>query len=105
MAKYQIHSVPPTDYRYFFVGPQTTALVKTGAGYLHNVIINAVTVAGVLAFYDAVVSSNTTILALNLAVRGAGSQVPYEFPVNVNFATGLFLNAQSGSYEVTVSYS
>lgn len=74
----------------------TTTLVKTGAGILHTLTVNA-TAAGTITIYDNTSAAGTKIATIKASV------VEQTFTFDVAFATGLTI-VTAGASDITVSF-
>ena len=79
-----------TQPPYKFTNVTADAAVKGQPGFLHGIMINAVTTAGVLTLYNNTSEASPAIAAIDLATRAAGAQVPHFLPFNIEFSTGLY---------------
>jgi len=78
--------------------------VKASPGFLHNVVIGNVFVAGGLEIYDDTAAATGMIGTLDLATRAAGAQVPMNIIFDVNFGTALTYALKS-SIGAVISYN
>ena len=74
----------------------TLSQVKTGAGYLHAIIVNSAA-AGAITVYDGTSTSGTKIATLKASVAEG------TYMYNVKFSTGLRVEMASNP-NITVSY-
>ena len=74
----------------------TLSLVKSGAGFLHAVIVNS-TAAGAVTIYDNTAASGTKVGTLKASV------VEGSYIYNVKFSTGLWIDNAS-NMNLTISY-
>lgn len=91
-----VHKVE-NRYSYTYQAAVGTTTIKSGAGFLHAITLNAPSAGGVLTAFDSVGTSATIIASL-----GTASQ-PQTFTFNVSFTTGLSV-ANVGTQPYTVSY-
>jgi hypothetical protein len=92
------NGVTLVGYSFQNITTSTTTVVKSGAGVLHLVNVNALgTVASLVTIYDNTAGSGTKIGTINsLTLSGA-------FQYDLAFATGLTL-VTTGAPDITVSY-
>lgn len=84
-------------FSYSNIASATTTTVKSGAGFLHSIVINT-TAAGTITIYDNTAGSGTKIGTIAASVV-IGSTMMYD----VSFATGLTI-VTAGASDITVSY-
>ena len=78
------------------ISTATTTLVKTGAGVLHNIVINT-TSAGAITVYDGIDNTGAVI-----GIIAASAPVGSNFKYGVGFKTGLTI-VTAGASDITVS--
>lgn len=90
----------PFGHTYAHISTATTTTVKSGAGVLHNISVNALgTVASSCTVYDNTAGSGTIIAVIN-TLNLSGS-----FILDVSFATGLtIVTTGTVAPDITVSY-
>lgn len=77
-------------------------LIKTGGGYLKQIVVTNVTVAGTLTVYDSTTETGTIIQQVTLAISNA----PVVIPVEGGFTTGCFVGFDATlAGRVTVSFA
>uniref|UniRef100_A0A6H1ZXV1 Uncharacterized protein n=1 Tax=viral metagenome TaxID=1070528 RepID=A0A6H1ZXV1_9ZZZZ len=101
MANFFLRDVPPTDYYRIEGGAGT---IKATSGYLHNIVIGTVSVAGDLKLYDDTNLATGQITEISIGVPAAGILVPNSLLFNVAFGTALCYD-MNGSATVTISYA
>lgn len=75
--------------------------LRAGAGYVEQIVITNVTVAGTLTIYDSLTETGTVIQAITLAISNA----PVYIPIKGQFSTGLYVGFDATlAGRVTVSY-
>ena len=74
----------------------TDAVVKTGAGVLHTIVFNGMTVVGDVAVYDGIDNSGTLIGTLILRSAVQVSCQPMTFLYDCKMDTGIFLEYADG---------
>lgn len=84
------------DYRYTYIGEATTTQVKTGAGYLHAIVVGE-TAAGQISIID-----NTSGSTVNLGALKA-SIVEGTYTFDCHFQTGLRI-ITAGASKISVIY-
>jgi len=77
-----------------------SALIKTGQGALHGVIVNSHT-SGTLKFWDNTSAATTVLLNTYTFPAGSGT---YMFPPGIEFTTGLYATV-GGTIDYTIVYS
>lgn len=80
----------------------TTTVVKSGAGFLHAIIINKATATGVITIYDNTAASGTIIATITQPAAVLATS--YVLPYNVSFATGLTIVTSAAAQDITVSW-
>lgn len=83
-------------YSYNYITSATTTQVKTGAGFLHSITVNA-TAAGTIGIIDGISGTTVNIGQLKASV----AEGTYIF--DVEFSTGLRIITGAAS-DITVSY-
>lgn len=87
-------------FSYTHISTATTTTVKSGAGFLHNLVVNTLgTVASTCTIYDNTAGSGTVIGVINTLALGG------TFSFDVSFSTGLTLvTTGTVAPDITVSY-
>lgn len=106
-----VNDVHKVEQRFSYVNITTnaTTAVKTGAGFLHTIVINnpaLITVANLtITVYDNTAGSGTKIGTWTVPF-GLTTQVPFTIPINVAFATGLTIvtGGPTVTGDLTVAY-
>lgn len=80
----------------------TTTTVKSGAGFLHAIVINKGVLAGVITIYDNTAASGTKIGTITFGAALL-SDPPGLALYDINFTTGLTI-VTSAATDLTVSY-
>lgn len=80
----------------------TTTTVKSGAGLLHCIQINAAAATGVITVYDNTAGSGTKIATITMPATLLANQVTLYF--DVKFATGLTIVTATAAQDITVAY-
>lgn len=82
-----------------YISTATTTQVKTGAGILHKIIVNAPASGSTIGILD-----NTTGTTVNLGeITNTTDLKPYELVYDCRFSTGLRI-VTSGTDDITVVY-
>jgi hypothetical protein len=93
-------NVTAVGLSYNHISTATTTTVKSGAGTLHNIVINTKGIAGIATVYD-----NTTATAPVIAVIDVTIQ-PIDLNYDIKFNTGLtIVTTGSTAPDITVSYA
>lgn len=82
----------------------TTALVKTGAGALHNITINGITTVGDITVYDGVDATGDIIAVLHLNTATSISVQPITLNYDLELTTGLYIAYGTAVADLTVTY-
>lgn len=87
---------------YANIATATTTTVKSGAGFLHSIVINKHVATGIITVYDNTAGSGTLIATIT---TGAAllSDPPLTAILDVSFATGLTI-VTSQAENITISY-
>jgi len=80
----------------------TTTVVKSGAGFLHAIIINKTTATGVITIYDNTAASGTIIATITQPAAVLATS--YVLSYDVSFATGLTIVTSTAAQDITVSW-
>lgn len=84
---------------YEYISSATTTQVKTGAGILHKIVVNAPVASSTIGIID-----NTTGTTVNIGeITNTTDVKPYELIYDCRFATGLRI-VTSGADDITVVY-
>lgn len=96
-----VTAVEEAGRTYSHISTSTTTTVKSGAGFLHTINVNALgTVASTVTIYDNTAGSGTVIAVLNTLTIGQGS-----YTYDIAFSTGLTLvTTGTVAPDITVSY-
>ena len=78
----------------------TTTVVKSGAGILHAVIINAPAATGTITIYDNTAASGNIIATITM-VAGQAISIPY----NIFFSTGLTIVTAVSAGNITIAFT
>lgn len=70
----------------FITNATADLAIKARPGYVKQIVISNVTVAGTLTLYDSLTETGTILFQVTLAI----SNVPIVVPLEGNFGTGLF---------------
>jgi hypothetical protein len=80
----------------------TTALIKTGRGFLHSVVVNKAVISSTIKIYDGIDAGGT--LKATITYGGAlTSDPPWDAIYDIGFDVGLTIVTSAAS-DVTVSY-
>ena len=89
-------------FNYLNISTATTTVVKSGAGFLHLIVVNKHVATGVITIYDNTAGSGTKIATIT-----TGAALTSDSPIcslyNVSFSTGLTI-VTSQAEDLTVSY-
>lgn len=96
-ALLRVSSIVPFTFSNITTSAQT--VVKSGAGVLHGIAVNAQNISA-MAAYDNTVSGGTTIFTLGASAQTGG---PF-YTFDLNFATGLVISTGSSNSNITVVY-
>lgn len=77
-----------------------SALVKTGEGALHGIIVNSHT-GGTIKFWDSLTAATTVLANTYTFPSGSGT---YMFPPGIIFTTGLYATV-GGTLDYTIIFS
>lgn len=80
----------------------TTTTVKSGAGFLHNIIINTSVALATITLYDNTAASGTKIATVTMPAALLASQIVLTY--DISFSTGLTI-VTTGTQDITVSSS
>ena len=86
-------------YKYNHITTDTTTVVKSGAGVLHNICVNTPTATETVTIYDNTAASGTVI-----AVLTSYASVPGCAELDVVFTTGLTIVTATAAGDITVAY-
>jgi len=96
---------PIADFPWQYAHLVSDALVRTGQGALHTIVVNGLTTAGDCTVYDGVDATGVPIAILHLDPTTSISVQPITLTYDVEFRTGLFLDFGVGLVaDLTVSY-
>jgi hypothetical protein len=84
-------------FTYLNITTSTGTLVKSGAGMLHNIVLNSAVASGTVKLYDATVATGTALFA---TITPIAAPVTMQYDVVLN--TGLFVQTNS-ALDITVS--
>lgn len=87
-------------FSYTNITTDTTTTVKSGAGFLHLITINAPTATETITIYDNTAGSGTKIGTITIPA----SPMPVTLTYDVAFGTGLTLVTATATSDITVSY-
>lgn len=79
----------------------TTTTVKSGAGFLHLIMINAAVASATITIYDNTSAAGTKIATITMPATLLSSQIVLRF--DVSFSTGLTI-VTTGAEDLTVSW-
>jgi len=82
----------------------TTALVKTGAGVLHSIVLNGLTTVGDITVYDGINAGGTVLAILHLATATSISVQPMTLEYDAEVTTGIYLAYGTAVADLTVMY-
>lgn len=85
------------QFSYFNTTSNGTTVIKSGAGFVHNLTVNTLSILGQSILYDNTASSGTKLATINTTI----SNNPYLY--NAKFTNGLTL-VNTGGGDVTISY-
>ena len=80
----------------------TTTTIKSGAGFLHAIIVNTPVASATIKIYDNTAGSGTLIGTITCGGTLASDQIS-DYMYDVSFATGLTI-VTSGATDITISY-
>ena len=83
-----------------FTATTIGTLIKTGEGVLFSLIFNKPVAAGVITLYDGLTTGGTLIGTITVPASPQLSVLP----LNIRFATGLFIVIATNAQDLTVSY-
>lgn len=97
---------PITSKGWPFLNVTADALVKTGRGVLHSVVLNGCTVVGDIVIYDGIDAGGTVIATLNVRSAVHVSFQPIPFIYDCEITTGIFVDISSSTFagNITVMY-
>lgn len=87
-------------YRYLNITTQTTTLVKTGAGFLHAIVLNKPLATGTVKIDDALTDTTPVIGTITIPANPQPSTIIYD----IAFNTGLTVVTGTASSDITVCY-
>ena len=90
-------------YGYANITTTSTTTVKSGAGFLHNIVINTPVATSVITLYDNTGGSGTKIGTITLPAA-ITNQGPITVPYNVSFNTGLTVVVGTAACDITVAF-
>ena len=88
-------------YVYANITTDTTTTVKTGAGVLHAITLNAPTATEVITIYDGLSSSGTKIGTITVP----SSPQPATLFYDVEFTVGLTIVTGTATSDITISFN
>ena len=91
---------PAPFYSAANITTQATTLVKSGAGFLKNIVLNKPTATTTIAIYDGLDANGT----LKGTITIPASPQPVSLPYDVAFATGLCIVTGVANSDITVVY-
>ena len=94
---------PAIDFPWSKVNVTEDTVVKTGAGVLHAIVFNGMTVVGDVAIYDGIDDTGTLIGTLILRSAVHVSCQPITFTYDCEMDTGIFIDyddAFTGNFTV-----
>jgi len=97
---------PITDFPWEKLNVTANTVVKTGAGALHSVVLNGVTVVGDIVIYDGVDATGVVIATLNVRSAVSVSFQGITFLYDCKIDTGIFVDIASSTFagNITVMY-
>ena len=94
-----------SDFPWEYKHVAADALVRTGQGVLHSIVLNGLTTAGDATLYDNVEAAGTAIIGiLHLATTTSVSVQPITLLYDVELKTGLYIEFDTLVADLTVSY-
>jgi hypothetical protein len=84
-------------YSYNNISSDTTTVVKSGAGFLHSIVINTLAATGTATVYDNTAGSGTKIATIATAAMGT-------LLYDIAFGTGLTIVTATAAPDLTVCY-
>jgi len=90
-------------YGYSNITTVATTTVKSGAGFLHNLVINTPVATSVITIYDNTAASGTKIATITLPAT-ITNQGPIVIPYNVSFNTGLTISTTVAASDLTAAF-
>ena len=97
---------PVIDFPWSYSHVTADALVKTGPGVLHTIVVNGLTTAGDATIYNNVAEAGAAIIGvLHLDTATSISVQPITLLYDVAFTTGLYIGFDATLVaDLTVSY-
>ncbi len=83
---------PVVDFGYQFVHVAADALVHTGKGILHTIVLNGLTTEGDCTVYDGVDNTGAVIAVLHLWDDTSVSVQPITLTYDCRVSTGIYLD-------------
>jgi len=81
-----------TEFGYQFAHVAADALVLTGKGILHTIVVNGLTTAGDVTVYDGIDNTGAVIAVLHLDPTTSVSVQPITFLYDARVVTGIYLD-------------
>ena len=97
---------PVSDFPWEYAHVAADALIRTGQGVLHTIVVNGLTTAGDATIYDNTAEAGVAIIGiLHLDPTTSVSVQPITFLYDVEFKTGLYIGFDNTLVaDLTVSY-
>ncbi len=94
------------DFPWSFRNVAADTIVKTGAGVLHTITLNGVTVVGDVVVYDGIDATGTVIATYNVRSAVSVSYQGITFHYDCAVSTGIFVDIASSTFagNFTVTY-
>ncbi len=94
-----------TQFGYPWAHVVGSALVLTGKGILHTIVVNGLGTVGTCTVYDGVDNTGAVIAILNLDIATSVSVQPIPFLYDARIVTGLYLEYAGGLVaDLTVTF-
>lgn len=87
-------------YSYLNITGTTTTLVKSGAGFLHAIVLNKPIATGTIKLDDAVTDTTPVIGTITVPANPQPTTIVYDLA----FSTGLTIVTGTASQDITVVY-
>ena len=96
---------PIIDFPWTGTHVAATALVKTGTGALHTIVVNGLTTAGDATVYDGIDATGTVIAVIHLDTTTSISVQPITLTYDIKVVTGIYVAYdQSLAADFTVTF-
>lgn len=98
---------PITNFGWPNLNVTADTIVSSGAGVLHSVVLNGVTVVGDIVIYDGIDATGRVVATLNVRSAVSVSFQGITFLYDAKIDTGIFVDIASSTFagNITVMYS